>query len=41
MPELCIEGFHCVTFTSNFDENVEIGGHFGDPGHIMAIEATV
>ena len=33
-----IEGFHRVTFTSNFDVNVEIGGHFGDQG---AIEATV
>ena len=35
-----MEGFHRVTFTSNFDINVEIGSHFGDPGH-MAIEATV
>ena len=25
-----IEGFHRVTFVSNFDVNVEIGGHFGD-----------
>ena len=36
-----IEGFHRVTFVSNFDVNVEIGGHFGDQEHIMAIEAAV
>ena len=36
-----IDGFHRITFTSNCDVNVEIGGHFGDQGHIMAIEATV
>ena len=40
-PTTCIEGFHRVTFVSNFDVNVEIGGHFGDQEHIMAIEATV
>ena len=36
-----IEGFHRVTFMSNFDVNVEIGGLFGDQEHIMAIEAAV
>ena len=30
-----IEGFHRVTFVSNFDVNVEIGGHFGDQEHII------
>ena len=32
--KLSIEGFHRVTFVSNFDVNVEIGGHFGDQEHI-------
>ena len=39
--KLWIEGFHRVTFVSNFDVNMEIGSHFGDQEHIMAIEATV